>query len=518
MSSINTNTNPTGLQGKQETYASVARGNPRRELDSASANVETETKREPEVQVEQPPTVAPKPPSGRKNKPTKRSQQKDDALAKKKAEKQIRRENAPPRPDHGGKKGAQPKKGSKSNKSSARDLQNAIDLMKEQIQAEADVKAMVDDGIAPTPELQLEALVAKQKNGGILTKDEISRMKFLLDNEEAACKLVDRFELQLHREMSKQKDITLNHDYVRRAELEHPEELYKEMIFTKLKSTPQLCYDYITPSRKFWILCTIAFGILSLLFVPPDYVVKHRVGFCMEKGPDGRMLPFDNCDLLEINFWFFLFFPVFCGIVFFARLVYRRLIFSWTHKPRKFPLKAIVVAGRRLPVLNVDMRTEAQRVTPVTLDARKGVMTYHQPVPLPYISYYDRSKITCDGDNNIIFKKYIIGLRRDGVDYYFNDSAIKNRSCLISAEKYLQLIQLRNISAVKSVKLNHEVLRQRAGNMPGINIDKYDVALYNIEENTLAAATLFAKSQKLTPEGQMMISMVEEDGTWHPLA
>jgi hypothetical protein len=182
-----------------------------------------------------------------------------------------------------------------------------------------------------------------------------------------------------------------------------------------------------------------------------------------------------------------------------------------------YSLRAVVLGpGKQQPPM-IDLRVESQRVTPLVLSPKISYFMYQRSVPLPK---YDRKDIVIK-DNEMYYGKTVVGLRvvKNGKEHctYFTKFGYRDTTEMISYEKFIQLIQQRNISSLRTSALNHQVIRNKAGTMPGINLDKNLVLTWNIEENTILAAVLFSQHIKLSRTGRTLVNLIDDEGSLHPL-
>lgn len=207
--------------------------------------------------------------------------------------------------------------------------------------------------------------------------------------------------------------------------------------------------------------------------------------------------------------------PLICGVIYVGHTFWGTA--KQQRGPVSFRLKAIVRRVDKGP-MERDLRVESSKVTGAVLDTCYGTLEYQRKFPLwnhdvsdaKWTGNYKFAEIYDEHGLNVV----CVGVKLDGRKFLFERFGFVTERGVISYEKFLQLIQGRNISPLRSDKENHDVIRQRAGAMPGINISRSDVAVHNIEENTILAAVLFSKHLKISREGNYLVDLLDSS---HPL-
>lgn len=151
-----------------------------------------------------------------------------------------------------------------------------------------------------------------------------------------------------------------------------------------------------------------------------------------------------------------------------------------------------------------DRRIEASRATKATLSPKLGTMVFDSWVSIDP----KKLRLFITFKRGIVFKwKQLVSptdeefstakvLKIGFFTYSFiNHGACikKNRSAVISIEKYLQLISTQNIDTNREFGTIIDIIHRKAKSMPTINLDKRFPLTHDIDQSTILAAELYAE-------------------------
>lgn len=333
------------------------------------------------------------------------------------------------------------------------------------------LRDVIEESIKPEPVLSVQELLDKEGSGERLSLSEGRRLVTELESEMSVSKVVKKYIRHCDDDSFHPEDKRLDSKYFENFDVDCAG-LHVEKTFE---------YDYVPVERiehsNHLIFTLFVLSVFSIII--------------------GRLF----------GFWYFLCVPV---------LVAATHVILANDDQEERPLIAKVCRLNDKPNPR-DMRVESAKVTPAVLDSVMGALMYEYKVPLSHKCSASYWKEDMEYVNQICrygTLRLCIGYRceKTGYEYrYSGKVGIATAKEVISYEKFLQLIATRNISPLRSTKLNHDVIRQRAGAMPSINVNRSDVLVHNIEENTILAAVLFSRHLKASRTGSYLVDLLDSD-------
>lgn len=204
---------------------------------------------------------------------------------------------------------------------------------------------------------------------------------------------------------------------------------------------------------------------------------------------------------------------IFAFIVFLLYLMVLAILVPvvfWPRKSKTYCERTFSFQLSALPEPQVDLRVENYRAQKANLTPKLAQMTYD--------SWTNVNPTLLKRNFNFTSRGFMLSWVQEGalvarfeLDLtewkYFNYGQARSvERTTVSVEKYLQLIVPQNVSPLRSMELNREIIRRKSSTMPGINVDKRHPLKCDVEDATILAACLYAEHLRSSPTGKNQIA------------
>lgn len=204
---------------------------------------------------------------------------------------------------------------------------------------------------------------------------------------------------------------------------------------------------------------------------------------------------------------------IFAFIVFLLYLIVLAVLVPvvfWPRKSKTYCERTFSFQLSALPEPQVDLRVENYRAQKANLTPKLAQMTYD--------SWTNVNPTLLKRNFNFTSRGFMLSWIQEGAlvarfelnltewKYFNYGQARCVERTTVSVEKYLQLIVPQNVSPLRSMELNREIIRRKSSTMPGINIDKRHPLRCDVEDATILAACLYAEHLRSSPTGKNQIA------------